>query len=130
MEPTLILVDTNIMIDYLRQRPGAVSFVEKHGKANLALSPIIVMELFQGVLDRADFRRTQKALVGFSVLAFDASIAQLAMQLQQEYVLSHKLGIPDALIAATALIYGLELRTYNLKDFRFIPDIQLSNQLD
>jgi predicted nucleic acid-binding protein len=51
------------------------------------------------------------------------------MQLQQQYVLSHQLGIPDALIAATALIYDLELRTYNLKDFRFIPGIRLSNQL-
>lgn len=87
------------------------------------------MEIFQGVLDKADFQRTRKALNGFTVLDLDPSIAQLAMQLQQQYILSHQLGIPDAIIAATALIYDLELRTYNLKDFRFIPGIRLSNQL-
>lgn len=125
----MLLVDTNILIDYLRQKPKAIAFIEQHGKANLALSPIVIMELFQGVLNRVDFQRTRKALNGFVVLDLDTSIAQLAMQLQQQYVLSHQLGIPDALLAATALIYDLELRTYNLKDFHFIPGIQLSNKL-
>ncbi|TAE28168.1 MAG: PIN domain-containing protein [Cytophagales bacterium] len=81
-------------------------------------------------MEKSFFLRTRKALVGFSILAFEPPIAQLAMELQQEYVLSHQLGISDALIAATALVYGLELRTYNLKDFRFIPGIRLSNRLD
>ncbi len=39
--------------------------------------------------------------------------------------LSHKLCIPDALIAATALIYSIELYTLNSKDFQFIENIQL-----
>ncbi len=125
----MLLVDTNILIDYLRQKPEAVAFINQYGKATIALSPIVVMELFQGILDKADFQRTQKALNGFVLLDLDPSIAQLAMQLQQQYILSHRLGIPDALIAATAMVYGLELRTYNLKDFRFIPGLQLSNQL-
>ncbi len=125
----MLLVDTNILIDYLRQKPEAVRFINQYGKATIALSPIVVMELFQGILDKADFQRTQKALNGFVLLDLDPSIAQLAMQLQQQYILSHRLGIPDALIAATAMVYGLELRTYNLKDFRFIPGLQLSNQL-
>jgi tRNA(fMet)-specific endonuclease VapC len=125
----MLLVDTNILIDYLRQKPEAVAFVDQYGKAALALSPIVVMEIFQGVLDKADLQRTRKALNGFVVLDMDSSIVRLAMELQQQYILSHQLGIPDALIAATALIYDLDLRTYNLKDFRFIPGIRLSNQL-
>lgn len=125
----MLLIDTNIVIDYLRQKPLAVAFVNQYGKDNLALSPIVVMEIFQGVLDKVDFQRTRKALNGFKVLDLDPAIAQLAMQLQQQYILSHHIGIPDALIAATALVYNLELRTYNLKDFRFIPGIQVSNQL-
>lgn len=63
----MLLVDTNILIDYLRQNPLAVSFVAQNGKGNLALSPIVV--------------------------------------------------------------YDLELRTYNLKDFRFVPGIRVSDQL-
>ncbi|KAB7730211.1 PIN domain-containing protein [Rudanella paleaurantiibacter] len=125
----MLLVDTNILIDYLRQKSEAIAFVNHFGKGNLALSPIVIMEVFQGVLNKADFNRTQKALNGFAVLDLDTSVAQLAMQLQQHYVLSHQLSIPDAFIAATALIYNIELRTYNLKDFRFIPGIRLSDQL-
>jgi predicted nucleic acid-binding protein len=58
----MLLVDTNILIDYLRQKPLAVAFVNHHTKANLALSPIVVMEIFQGVTDKTDFQRTRKAL--------------------------------------------------------------------
>jgi len=42
-----------------------------------------------------------------------------------DYSLSHKLSIPDAIIAATALHYDIELYTYNTKDFRFIEGIKL-----
>ncbi|RYF68584.1 MAG: type II toxin-antitoxin system VapC family toxin [Cytophagaceae bacterium] len=125
----MLLVDTNIVIDFLRQKPQVVAFVNQHGKENLALSPIVVMELFQGVLDKDDLQRTRKALNGFVVLDLDPAVVQLAMQLQQQYILLHQPGIPDVLIAATALIYDLELRTYNLKDFRFIPGLHVSNQL-
>ena len=41
------------------------------------------------------------------------------------YSLSHKLTIPDALIAATALVNDLELYTLNIKDFRFIENLRL-----
>lgn len=44
----MLLIDTNILIDYLRQRPEAVELVDRYGKANLALSPIVVMEIFPG----------------------------------------------------------------------------------
>lgn len=36
-----------------------------------------------------------------------------------------QLSIPDALIAATALVYDVELYTLNLKDFCFIPGLIL-----
>ncbi|MFZ1401047.1 MAG: PIN domain-containing protein [Candidatus Promineifilaceae bacterium] len=49
------------------------------------------------------------------------------LQLMETYSLSHKLSIPDALIAATALVHNLELFTLNIKDFRFIPGLTLFN---
>jgi predicted nucleic acid-binding protein len=42
-----------------------------------------------------------------------------------KYCLSHKLGLADALIAATAIIHNLELYTLNVKDFVFIPQLRL-----
>lgn len=47
------------------------------------------------------------------------------MRLMEQYHLSHGLCIPDSFIAATASITGMPLFTFNLKDFRFIPEVRL-----
>ena len=47
----------------------------------------------------------------------------------EEYVLSHKLSVPDALIAATAIQQGLSLYILNIKDFHYIPELQLYQPL-
>lgn len=130
MEKKILMLDTNIIIDYLKQKPDVVSFIEKYGKGNIVLSPFVVMEIYQGVLNKEDLNRTRKKLKGFTTLTIDQAIIDLALQIQQQYVLSHHLGIPDTLIAATALIYDLELITYNLKDFHFIPTLKVRNSLD
>ena len=75
----MLLVDTNILIDYLRQNPLAIAFVARNEKRNLALSPIVVMEIFQGVLNKVDLQRTRKVLTGFTVLDLNPSITRLAM---------------------------------------------------
>ena len=36
-----------------------------------------------------------------------------------------RLDMPDSLIAATAIELNLPLFTYNIKDFRYIPGLQL-----
>jgi tRNA(fMet)-specific endonuclease VapC len=43
----------------------------------------------------------------------------------ENYALSHKLAIPDTLIAATALTHDLDLYTLNQKDFCFISNLRL-----
>jgi len=48
-----------------------------------------------------------------------------SFELIQKYRLSHGLLLPDSIIAATALISGFELYTYNVKDFKFILGLKL-----
>lgn len=43
----------------------------------------------------------------------------------ETYALSHKLSLPDAFIAATALAHNMEIYTLNLKDFRYIQGLTL-----
>lgn len=126
----MILTDTSILIDYFKKRPDAIDFVEKQGKANLAINTVIAMELFQGVLNRKEFLMIQKELKGFFMLPVNEGIANLALQLSQKYALSYHIGLSDIFIAATALIYDIELRTFNLKDFHFIPGLNVSNSLN
>ncbi len=44
----------------------------------------------------------------------------------RQYRLSHNLALPDAVIGATAIFYQMPLFTYNRKDFKFLPNIQLA----
>ena len=59
-----------------------------------------------------------------TVLTIFPKISRLAVDLVKQYCLSHKLKLPDAQIAATALLYNAELFTLNRKDFVFIPNLK------
>ena len=42
-----------------------------------------------------------------------------------KYALSHKLSVPDALIASTAISKDMPIYTLNIKDFHYIPGLKL-----
>jgi predicted nucleic acid-binding protein len=69
--------------------------------------------------------KIKKHLSALHVLGIDTAVCQQFLHLMETYSLSHKFSIPDALIAATALIHQLELYTLNVKDFHFIPGLNL-----
>jgi tRNA(fMet)-specific endonuclease VapC len=126
----MLLLDTCIVIDYLRNKPLVVNFIETKGKNSFILPTPVIIELYKGVRDNKEFRTLQKEIQHFSTIDIDTNVSQIANRLAEKYALSHQMGLGDTLIAATALVYQLELRTYNLKDFRFIPNIQVSNSLE
>lgn len=125
----MILLDTCIVIDYLRNRPEVVSFIEQEGKNNFILSTVVTIELFKGVRNKIELRTLQKELQHFFSLEIDNNVSSVANKLAESYALSHQMGLGDTLIAATALIYNLELKIYNMKDFQFIPSLKVSNTL-
>ena len=126
----MILLDTNILIDYFRGKQPAIDFINKHPKENLAITSIIVMELYKGSLNKLEFDKIKKTLKGFLIIDLNETVSQLALRLSERYALSHTMEIPDTLIAATALVYDLELKTHNLKDFQFIPTLKVSSDLE
>ena len=126
----MILIDTNILIDYFRGKESADVFIQKHGKSNLGVCTVVAMELYQGCRDKIELTKMKKELIGFTSVEINENIGNIALQLSQKYALSHKVGIVDTFVAATALIFDLELKTQNLKDFHFIPNIKVSSSLD
>ena len=61
----------------------------------------------------------------------------LVMELEQPIKLktadirkSHKIKLPDAIIAATAMVYDFTLITRNTKDFKNIEGLELINPFD
>ncbi len=72
-------------------------------------------------------RKIEKALDQLRCYHITSAISKNAVELMRKYSKSHGLAIPDALIAATALIEELPLFTLNVKDFRYIDTLSLAD---
>ena len=119
-----VILDTNILIEILKGETKTIRAVEALSE-ELYVSSISAMELYYGALDKAETAKIEKFLHHFTILYPDATISRRAMELVRHYAKSHTLNIPDSIIAATALVSGYPLMTYNRKDFRFIDGIRL-----
>ena len=60
-----------------------------------------------------------------NIITIDSEIIDRAIELKQK----QKMSIGDAIIAATALIYDLEIITRNTKDFEKIKGLKATNPL-
>lgn len=117
------LLDTCIVIDYLRQHPGAVSYIHSL-QAIPQLSSLTVMELYAGIKDRRE-RRAIESLINHSlVLDVTHEIGVKSGNYLNQYRASHGIGAIDALIAATAELHQLELATLNLKHFPMFKNLK------
>lgn len=121
----MILCDTNILIEFYKNNPQIVPELRQIGQSQLAVSPITRAELYFGALNKAELKKIKQHLSLLSQFPLDGSVSTIFLQLMETYSLSHKLSLPDALIAATALVHNLELYTLNTKDFRFISNLKL-----
>lgn len=83
------------------------------------------MELLQGMGNKIELAQMKKKLKYFDVFQFDEPISLKSIELIEQFRLSDNLQIPDAIIGATAIINQVPFFTYNLKDFRFMPNIIL-----
>ena len=77
-----------------------------------------------GARNRQELNNIVSDMEKLTVLTIFPKISRLAVDLVKQYCLSHKLKLPDAQIAATALLYNAELFTLNRKDFVFIPNLK------
>ena len=119
------LLDTCILIDYLRGEQSVYDLLVNKFDINLSMSTITIMELVIGALNKREVYYIQKAFQRIDKIYIDNNISKTAEGLIVNYSKSHNLQINDALIAATSLIVNAELITYNVSDFKFIPDIKL-----
>jgi tRNA(fMet)-specific endonuclease VapC len=121
----MILCDTNILIEFYKNNSTIVNELRQIGVGRLAISVITQAELYYGAIDKAELLKIQKHLSLLHNFPIDNQVSIQFIQLMERYSLSHKLTIPDALIAATALVNNVNLYTFNIKDFRFIEGINL-----
>lgn len=122
-----LLLDTDVLIDFLRATPAAAKWLEGVSERTF-ISSITVAELFAGVREGRE-RETLEAFVRtFDVLTVDEVVAQRGGLLRRDFGRSHGVGLPDALLAATALVYDLRLVTLNRKHFPMLENIAVPYQ--
>jgi len=109
----IILCDTNILIEFYKNNPQVVEELRRIGQNRLAVSPITQAELYFGALNKAELRKIKQHLSLLSQFPLDVSLSKVFLELMETYAPSHKLSLPDALIAATALVHNVKLYTLN-----------------
>ena len=111
-----MLLDTNIIVDVLRQWPAAMRFFEAL-KRKPSVSVVSVQELYHGAASARDEEHIEKLLADSTILLVTVPIARSAGQHMRHYAPSHGLDDLDAIIAATADHHDLELATLNVRHF-------------
>lgn len=113
--------DTDILVDHLRGFPPAKNLLvgKREAQNQLIISAITEAELFAGrtMRDAESVERTELLLSVFEIVSVNSGVAREAGRLKREYDCS----LPDALIAATAILLGAELITRNERHFKMIP---------
>ncbi len=113
-----ILIDTDVMIDFLRGEVKAKKYLLANFKS-LNISVITVAELFTGVREGAERENLEETLSSINTIPMDSQIAMLG----GTYRKGHSVSLTEALIAATAEIHNLSLKTFNTKHFPMIKTV-------
>ena len=69
---TQLLIDTDVLIDYLRDYPDAVSYVETQ-QERLLISVVTVAELYAGVREGEERSRLERFLRAFEIISHSTS---------------------------------------------------------
>lgn len=123
---TLVLVDTDVLIDVLRGYAPAVSFLRDYSE-RIIVSAIVVAELYAGVRgakDEAEQTALENLLELFRTVPVRGDIARLGGLYFRDYGPSHGVSLPDALVAATAVLEGAALKTLNVKHYPMFEGIE------
>ena len=104
------LFDSNILIDYLNGMAAAKKEFQIY--ESRAISVVTWMEVMLGG-ELEDDNVTRGFLASFEIIAVTETVAERAVKLRRDKCMK----LPDAIILASAIEYGLLFVTRNTKDF-------------
>jgi predicted nucleic acid-binding protein len=105
------IIDTCILIDYLRTIPQAKHYLAT--PIQRAISIMTWIEILVGAKSEAETHFLKQFLQQFQIIQLDTIISEQAIILRQQ----HRMRLPDAIIWATAKVHTAKLVTRNIKDF-------------
>lgn len=126
-----ILIDTDIIINHLRGQSKETLFLKRiivGGEFQGLYSAITEVELYATEkIDEKQAEEIKNILGNLNRIELSSKVAQLAGNLMGNFRKSHGLEMPDAIIAASTLVYGASLVTKNTRHYSFIPGLLLTS---
>lgn len=124
------ILDTDVVIDYLRQHDYALRLLQVWlGEGLLAVSTLTHLEVYQGMKANEE-GATGAFLDGLVSVPVDVAVARRAGTMLGDFRSKGiTVGIADAIIGATALQLGAPLITNNVDHYPF-PDLRLVRGLE
>ena len=122
--PERLLIDSDLAIEYLRDRQEAIDYLESL-EGPLLLSTLTVAELYAGVRGEREQQRLQQFLLAFQVLPVTQEVGRIGGLFRRNYGPTHGTGLVDALIAATAQLHQATLVTFNSRHYPMLNNVQV-----
>ncbi len=117
------LMDTNSVIDYLDNKLPKSAAIKLDAE-QLEISVITRMELLAWRnADTGQLAVLEEFINSITIWNLDEPIIIKGIEVRKNYTIK----LPDAIIAATALVGNLTLTTRNITDFKNIPGLKLIN---
>lgn len=123
----MILLDSDVLIDYLRGREPVRTALQKLFSAGRLRTTVInQFELLAGSRQTAQGRSVADLLAVLKILDLDTESASVAGQLKRDLTAAgNDIGMADCLIAGIALTHQLPLLTRNRRHFERVPQLRL-----
>ncbi|GIV62016.1 MAG: ribonuclease VapC [Rhodothermaceae bacterium] len=117
------LFDSNILIYHLNDAlpPGVLGKVERWITEGALISVITRIEVMGYPQAETQRRQASRLLSLFDEVALQGPVVERTIDVRRR----HRIRLPDAVIAATALVYGASLITRNRRDFQSIDGLQV-----
>jgi predicted nucleic acid-binding protein len=117
------MIDTDVLIDFLRGHPKAIKFVRSNS-TRIILSSIVAAELYAGVKGEKELNQLDAFLRLFRIISVSPNLARTGALYKMKYGKSHGVGLADAIIAATTDAEQAELKTLNIKHYPMFPGLK------
>jgi len=125
MEQPQYLIDSNAVIDYPGRKlpPSGMDFMNSVIDDFPTLSVITKIEVLGFNAPDEHYQLLTNFMDDNTILGLTNNIVDTSIEIRKNY----KTKLPDAIIAATALVYNLTLISRNTSDFINIKDLKVIN---
>jgi predicted nucleic acid-binding protein len=119
----MLLLDSDVVIDILRQHPGATAWLASVKGQRLAVPGFVALEVIDGCRDGAELATVSRTLAAWTILWLPEADCAAALRQFTSVHLANAIGPFDILIGFTALRNGVPLFTFNTKHYAVVPGL-------